>query len=197
MAECNDNDALPDLRVSNEAQRLRVDGFRALWLQQQPVVGDLGADASVIDELAGRGLIEVADDGRLLGIHGLSSRPTRHRIERAAGAIHTWCAFDAVGIPAALGINAVAISTCPACGRELGVTLTAGIPTNSDQRIWLPAGGCAHVIDEFCRHADLFCDSAHLDQHVGGRDGRSVTVGEAAQLGRQVWRDVGAVLECP
>jgi alkylmercury lyase len=196
MAECSDSDALPDLGVSKEAQRLRVDGFRALWLQRQPVVGELGADAAVIDELAGRGLIEVADDGRLLGVHGLSSRPTGHWIERAAGAIHTWCAFDAVGIPAALGIDAVAISTCPACGREFGVTLTAGIPAISDQRVWLPAGGCAHVIDEFCRHADLFCDAAHLDQHVGGRYGRSVTVAEAAQLGRRVWRDVAAILGC-
>ena len=113
-------------------------GFAALWHGRQPRVVDLGVDTAVIDAQVRAGRLEIDESGRLVGVHGLVARPTAHRIEHANGVVHTWCALDAIGIPAALGLAAIAITTCPACSNELRVTLDQGEP-NGRSRLPLVA----------------------------------------------------------
>jgi len=124
------------------------------------------------------------------------ARETPHRIEHADGVVHTWCAFDAIGIPAALGMDAAAVTTCSACGAELRVVLTHGVPPDGGAlRLWLPSGECAHLVDDFCRHTNLYCDAEHLATIVpAGTPGQAVTVADAAALGRDTWRDVSTIL---
>ena len=178
-----------------------------------------GAVAEVIATLVEAGRATVTSDGRVDGIGGLSLRPGRHVILRqhilgqhilgrlavrpgavhpggdgAAGhrrRLHTWCAFDAVAIPAALGWTARAVTTCGACGAGLAVTLVGGAPAGPAWG-WLPPGDCEHVLRDFCSAADLFCDRAHLDAWraaAGDPPGEARPVTALAALGRKAWAD--------
>lgn len=108
---CCDPVPLDGLASDPAVGRFGVLGFSALWRGERVLASDLAEDRSVIETLLRTGRVEVDDDGVLVGIHGLVTRPTRHRIDLDGGVVHTWCALDAIGIPAALGINASAV-TC-------------------------------------------------------------------------------------
>lgn len=196
MAErCGDN--LPaGLWSSASASVIGVRGFVALWRGERPGVGELTDDRAAVEALVGGGRLEVDEDGLLVGVHGLVARSTTHRIEHSGGLVHTWCAFDAIGIPAALGIDAVAVTSCPACGTTLRVVVRGGVPEDDGRlRLWLPGGECTHLVADFCRRANLYCDAGHLGAVVRtGTPGTSATVTEAAALGRVTWDDVTGVL---
>jgi hypothetical protein len=106
--------------LSDVAFELAAAGFGALWdgravRPEELVPGRAARVRRTALELAGRGRAELDDDGRLVGIHGLTLRPTQHAFVHAERTHWTWCAFDSVGIPAALGVDAEARTTCPAC----------------------------------------------------------------------------------
>jgi len=180
--------------------RIAIAGFHALWAGQTPALTELAdADRAALDEavaqLQAGGRIEMSADGRVLAVHGLSHRRTRHRIEYLGGSVHTWCALDAIGIPAALGIDARARTTCPTCDRELVVTLVEGRPEPlAGAVLWYPetAGSWEHLIAQFCSAANLFCSVAHLQDRIGpgAADGVVMTVDQVAELGRDAWADV-------
>jgi len=181
---------------SNQAaRRFAIVAFAALWRGERVRAIDLAPDQSVVETLTQAGRVEVDDDGVLVGIHGLATRPTHHRIEHDKGAVHTWCALDAVGIPAALGINAAAITSCPTCDAELRVRLVDGqLRDDSTFLLWLPDSRCEHLVQDFCNHANLYCDRGHLDTALQQGLGRAITVAEAAEIGRPMWADVAAVV---
>jgi len=158
-------------------------------------MADLGVDAETVEALVQQGRLEVDARRRLVAIHGLSARPTLHRIEHEEGVVHTWCAYDAVGIPAALGLDGRAVTACPTCGEYLVVGLAGGTPTGAGQlRLWFPDNGCAHLVEDFCRHANLYCGADHLEAAAPASPGRMITVAEAADLGRTTWSDVATYL---
>jgi hypothetical protein len=187
--------------VAETVRRIAIAGFHALWDGSTPTLCELngGDGGAALDEavahLQARGRIEVAPDGRLLAVHGLSRRPTRHRIEHRGGSVNTWCALDAIGIPAALGIDARAVTTCPSCNRELIVTLASGsaVPLVGVV-LWYPEAADAweHLVDQFCSGANLFCNLDHLQDRMGteGAGGAIMTVEEVAEIGREAWADV-------
>lgn len=193
---CND-DLLTGVGATPGALMLARRGFSALWHGEQPRVVELGVDDTTIDSQVRAGRLEIDAAGRLIGVHGLSARQTPHRIEHENGAVHTWCAFDAIGIPAALGIDATAVTTCPACGAELRVVLAGGVPRDTNAlRLWLPTSDCAHLVDDFCQHTNLYCDAEHLAAIVpAGTPGEAATVSEAATIGRDTWSDVSTILQ--
>jgi hypothetical protein len=191
---CGDLPAGPGLSTS--ARRLRVDGFVALWRGERPHVADLTDDPATVEALVRAGRLELDDEGVVVGVHGLAARPTAHRIEHAGGVVHTWCALDAIGIPAALALDAAAVTTCPACDAALRVALHGGVPArDSDLRLWLPGGQCTHLVEDFCRHANLYCTADHVASNVApGTPGLAVTVTDAADIGHVEWADVSAAL---
>jgi len=194
-----DDDEL-DGRVASAVRRIALDGFRALWSGRAVPIAELVADdAGVLDDAVGhlraRGRIELSEDGRLIGVHGLAHRPTAHRIEHRAGVVNTWCALDAIGIPAALAIDARAVTRCPACGADLTVTITGGEPNSpSEAVLWYPETTGRHLVDDFCSAANLFCSRLHLEQWTGERPGNGtvMTTAEVAELGRAGWADAAA-----
>lgn len=104
------------------ALKLAVAGFATLWRGDRRPPSELlptqpGA-ALVAHELAAHGRAEVDHEGRLVGVHGLTMRPTRHRFTDAGHEHHTWCAVDSIGIPAALDVENVAHTDCPGCGAD-------------------------------------------------------------------------------
>jgi hypothetical protein len=180
------------LEEDEAARRLAVDGFMALWRGERRFIADLTDEPRVVDDLVAAGRLEVDEHGVLIGVHGLVTRPTRHRIAHTEGTVNTWCALDAIGIPAALGIDADAITSCPACEAELRVTLHRGVPVNDGaMRLWLPTGRCEHLVEDFCDHANLYCDHDHLSSAVAGQSaGRVIGVADVAAIGRRTWSDV-------
>jgi hypothetical protein len=187
--------------VTDTVRRIAIAGFHALWEGRTPTLNELGGDdggalEEAVAHLQARGRIEVTADGHVVAVHGLSHRTTRHRIEHLGGRVNTWCALDAIGIPAALGIAARARTTCPTCGGELVVTLVAGQPAPlTGAVLWYPetAGAWTHLVDQFCSGANLFCSLAHLQERVGAgtASGTVMTIQEVAELGRDAWADVG------
>jgi Alkylmercury lyase len=187
--------------TAETVRRIGVAGFHALWDGRTPTLDEFvgGVDRSTFDDavahLQAGGRIEVAADGTVLGVHGLSRRMTRHRIEHRGGSVNTWCALDAIGIPAALGIDARARTTCPTCGCELVVTLVGGRPeTLRGAVLWYPetTGTWEHLVDQFCSGANLFCGLAHLEERMGSGTaaGTVMTIEQAAEIGREAWADV-------
>lgn len=181
--------------------RVAVAGFAALWRGHPveptallPGRGEEGATA--VAALAERGRAQLDGRGRLVGVHGLTLGVSRHSFVHHGVARHTWCAFDSVGIPAALRIDAVAHTDCPTCGSALSVNVQDAVARPSSLVLWLPAPNDeSHLIDTFCAVADLFCSRAHLEQRidVGSSLGRVVSVAEACEIGSDVWADVAGV----
>jgi hypothetical protein len=180
---------------------VRRAGFAALLAGRALTVPELAVAAAVPEAVAaaatGRlvaaGRATVTPDGRVDGIAGLTLRATRHSIARVgAPQLQTWCAFDAVAIPAALVWSATALTTCTACGAALAVLLEDGLPAGQAWG-WLPPGECAHVLREFCASADLFCDRSHLDSwraSAGNPPGEPQPVTALADLGRAAWAEL-------
>ena len=145
----------------------------------------------VLATLAATGRATLTADGRLDGIAGVTTRSTRHAIVGTGGRHQTWCAFDAVAIPAAFGWTATAVTTCGWCGADLRVPIAGGVP-DGDAWGWLPPGDCEHVLRDFCAAADLYCDRAHLDAWraaAGDPPGEPFPVSALADLGREAWAD--------
>jgi hypothetical protein len=181
--------------ASRLARSLAVHGFMTLWHGEPRAITELTTDLPMAQALSAAGRIELDDDGVLVGVHGLVARATAHRIEHAGGIVHTWCALDAIGIPAALRLDAIAVTACPCCGVELRVSLQDGDPSaKPDVRLWLPGGRCSHLVEDFCRHANLYCNSTHLASVVPpDQPGEAIEVVAAAAIGRITWSDVAAI----
>ena len=189
------DDADLDGRVAEVVRRLSVEGFQAIWSGHEVAVNQL-VDGEpriltvAVQHLLRRGRIELSDEGRVIAVHGLCTRPTRHRIEHVAGAVHTWCALDAIGIPAALAVDARAVTDCLTCGAAVEVTLTGGVPPpGPDVRLWYPERCGRHLVEDFCSGANLFCSAAHLEAWTEGRavSGTVMTIDEVAEMGRVSW----------
>ena len=105
------------------------------------------------DLLVEQGLIVVEpDSGRVVGSWGLSLVPTDHRLHIQGRELHTWCALDAVGIPAGLGEDASVASRCHQCGAPVSVEMTAGqiaCSEPADVQVWLVADQVGHSVVGF------------------------------------------------
>ena len=186
--------------LSDVALDLAAAGFAALWdgraaRPEELIPGRAARARRVAAELARRGRAELDDDGRLVGVHGLTLRPTRHAFVHAGRTHSTWCAFDSVGIPAALGLDAEARTACPACGADLRVPIRRGRPAVSDMALWLPSPTVGHLMTDFCAAADLYCSRRHLGEVVdtARRPGDVLDLAGAAELGREAWADVAGL----
>jgi alkylmercury lyase len=186
--------------LSELALEIATVGFAALWdgravRPEEFIPGRPGRVRRATTELTRRGRAELDDEGRLVGVHGLTLRPTRHAFVHAARTRRTWCAFDCVGIPAALRIDAEARTRCPACNRALHVPIRRGHPEASDIVLWLPSPTIGHLMADFCAAADLYCERGHLEQRVDATTspGDVLDLAAAAELGRTTWADIAGL----
>ncbi|QYG91827.1 hypothetical protein HC251_04795 [Iamia sp. SCSIO 61187] len=174
-------------------------GLAAIRAGQRLTATELGSAAGlapervqvVIDSLLARQAATVTD-GRVDGIAGLTTRPTKHTLTIDGDDRHTWCAFDAVGIPAALGLDAVAATRCGYCHATIVVTFIAGHAPAAEPWGWLPAlESCGNqLIDEFCSRADLFCNRGHLQlwhSAAGSPPGEPHPLDDLVDIGRATW----------
>jgi len=139
--------------------------------------------------VASVGMAEV-DDGIIIGMDGLTTRPTRHGLVLNGIQLWTWCAYDIVGIGAALGVEAVGDTTCGACGEPIEIVIRAGQPEEQGAVGWLPDESCSNVMAEFCPSALLFCSQAHLHEwktREGVGAGEALDLESLADRGRSFW----------
>ncbi|MHB1509320.1 MAG: organomercurial lyase [Acidimicrobiales bacterium] len=157
-----------------------------------------GLDADAIDLalrwLHDAGLVERDADDRTVGFAGLTLEPTNHLLVLDGQSLHTWCAIDVVGIPAALSLDAHVTTSCAHCGAQLTVDIDRGEPpSQSSFRGWLPPTDCKNVRAELCPLANLFCSLEHLEQWLDGAgdpSGEAADLARFAELGRQAWGDL-------
>jgi hypothetical protein len=108
---------------------------------------------SVLAGLAERGLLVLeSEDGPVVGSWGLSLVPTNHRLRIRGRNFHTWCALDAVGIPAGLCEDAAVVSRCHHCGEPVLVNMAAGAITRAqphDLHLWVvPSEGARSIVGD-------------------------------------------------
>ncbi|MDA8101963.1 MAG: organomercurial lyase [Nitrospiraceae bacterium] len=154
---------------------------------------DPGAVKRAVDHLVAAGI--ATTDGakgaqRLVdGAEGLTIRKSGHAIRISGSELHTWCAFDIVGIPAALGLDATGSTHCPTCLAEINLEVRKGEAVESEVVGWWPALSGGPVIEAFCPSASIFCNLNHLEawRSATGAKGVPRTLTELAQAGRTTW----------
>lgn len=162
------------LGVDETGRTLRRAAFLALLEGEAVTPEELARRAAVASdvayELVGRGLATLGADGTVSGAAGLSRAPVpgrTHRLTVGDRAWWTWCAVDVVGIPAALGADAEAVTTCHHCGTPVHIAFRGGAvaeASHPEARLW----NAEHVAGRSvaggtCSLMNLFCSPAHLE----------------------------------
>jgi alkylmercury lyase len=186
-------------RLPGDAALVRRASFTRLRATAAPLdVASLAAECDLsLDEveaaladLVGAGTISRDPAGEVIAAGGLSVVPARHRLRLDGEQFWTWCAFDGIGIPAALEVDAVVETRCPTCDRALQVHVEAGRPPADSPVVgWLPGGPCGNVQADFCPEANLFCDTSHLAAWRASGDhlGAIASLFELADIGKSTW----------
>jgi alkylmercury lyase len=182
--------------------RLRELAFGVLLTTREPVEpaalarladSDERHVAKALEDMARAGRIDRDQQGRVLGAAGLTLGDGPHGLATGGHPFRTWCAFDALGIPAALGRDARVATVCGVCGRP--IELREGRPNGrTSVRLWLSAGG-GDMRADFCTPTVLLCSPAHARawaERYGGH-GRALPLGEAADLGARNWASAAAM----
>lgn len=148
-------------KLAPAEQSIRLAAFYRILEGGNPSVDELGFLVGMPSEhvrmhirgLVQRGILVTDEQGTVVGSHGLSLIPTQHSLTINGQSLFTWCAADAVGIPAALGTDAKIESSCFQCKKPIEITFDNGRVRYSNQvdiRIWVveadlgkPIVGCA------------------------------------------------------
>jgi len=122
--------------------------FRALLEGRASSLGALGVPdlapgvvAAAIDRLRELGMLRLDPaGGAVVHARGLSARATRHALRLGRQTLYANCAVDALGIPAALAVDAAVDSHCRACRAPIALGLKAGAVTSAPDGlvIWAP-----------------------------------------------------------
>lgn len=190
------------LPAVDAAGLLREAGFALLLRHHRPIELDELAEATGLDveatqaavaALAEAGWLDVVD-GRVSGSAGLSLDIGPQRLRLGDASFRTWCAYDALGIAAALAVEAWLETTCGHCGAPIALTFRAGVPNRSGpERLWLAETG-QDLRGSFCAPTVLLCGEAHgaaWAEAQGGR-GRLLSLDEAARAGAVAWASCAA-----
>ncbi|MBX6340928.1 MAG: hypothetical protein IRY97_00595 [Thermomicrobiaceae bacterium] len=152
---------------------------------------DEGSFAALVQRMVGRGLLTVDERGAAItGAAGLSVAPSRHRLLLEGRPLYAWCAFDAVGIPAALAADARVESRCAESGEPVWVDIVRGEPramSHPGLRVVLRAPDPARSICGATCPAITFGCSATSEPGDGAV---LVPVAEAMRLGRECWAEM-------
>lgn len=143
--------------------------------------------------LVRRGLLTVDDSGSIIGALGLTTEPTQYRLLLNGRALFTWCALDAVGIPAALGADAIVQTTIE--GRPFEVRLQRGrlaAASRRDVRISLPDPQMDVSIRQSVCPEIRFHLESHAPQHPGVA---LLSLDEAMDSARRIWGKTPSVRE--
>jgi hypothetical protein len=98
----------------------------------------------ILAALQRKGVLAIDADGVTVA-RGLSRLPTAHRLSVNEGpVVFACCAVDAIGIPAALGGNALVTSRCHACMAPIAITIAGGRLVNPPPSVIIWAADTDH-----------------------------------------------------
>jgi alkylmercury lyase len=198
--------ARPLLPAIDAAGRLREVGFAFLLRHRRPVeltevaeVTGLGAEAAgkAVTKLAGAGWLDLDDSGRVAGAAGLSLATGPHGLTLGDTPFRTWCAYDALGIAAALKADARVETTCGQCQTPISLAIRGGTPERSGpERLWLADGG-EDLRASFCAPTVLLCGDEHAAAWAERQDkrGRSLDLIAGARQGAADWAGCATAAE--
>lgn len=194
-------------------ERIRKVAFQRLLETHQPVpvtalTGELGEPPEQVDaavaKLDRQGRIRRNQSGDVVGSVGLSVEPSRHELFIGDQKFWTWCAYDAVGILAALGASGRVLSKSPLTGASIDIRFHDGSPDKSDAVLFMPADIVSasdgapsparevSPYDDWCPLANLFENrEASLAWAARHRvRGQSLSLVEAAGRGATHWQPI-------
>lgn len=191
----------PGVPGTPELDRLRRAAFAALRAGTAARLTDLAAATgqavgnvrALAGQLVAAGIAtiegDLAGDPAVTGAEALTVETTPHELVMGGQHLHTWCAFDTVGIPAALRLDAEARTTCSTCQAVICLDLPGGAPPPSPVVGWWPEVSGGPVNESFCPTAHLFCSRSHLDiwRTQSSQHGQSLSLPELAERGRIAW----------
>ena len=188
----------PLLPAVDAAGQLREIAFALLLRDRRPIeTSELAAVTGLRPEavrdtvgtLAGDGWLDLDDAGRVAGAAGLSLATGPHRLTLDETPFRTWCAYDSLGIAAALQSDARVETTCGVCQAPIDLRFHGGVPErDGPERLWLANGG-SDLRGSFCTPTVLLCSEEHgvAWADAQGRRGRLLHLTEAARLGGTDW----------
>lgn len=188
-----------DDRLDPGQHRVRSVAFSALLRDGRPLSATALARnarvtvekvAEVLAFFAGRGSVQYDGSGGILGIAGLSVRPTRHVIDLPQGRRWTWCALDAVGIVAAVGSGDI-YSTGP--GGEFHIVYHDARFDPTEPVVFVADGyGMTSSLGQWCPLVDFFPSVDAADRWSAEREveGRGVPLGDLAEVAGQRWKAI-------
>lgn len=188
----------PLLSTVEHGEEVRELAFALLLRDHRPIDAEalargLGlssaATSQSVEALARDGRLDLDDAGRIAGAAGMSLMTGPHRLTIDAFPFRTWCAYDSVGIAAALEADADIETACGVCGTPISLAMRAGEPDrDGPERLWLSGGG-ADLRGSFCTPTVLLCGSEHAAAWATAQDGhgRLLDLSEAARLGATAW----------
>lgn len=129
------------IRAGRVATAVALEARTGLSFEEvQAALGELQAEGRIVHE---------ADAGGVVGAWGLSLLPTPHLLALDGRQLFAWCALDAAGIPAGLGIDATVRSQCCTCQRELTIAYSTGAVTQvlpPGLRLWIAIPETGHSV---------------------------------------------------
>ena len=202
-------DLTPDLGSGPTFEHtLLATAFRLLLADGRPLsqarlaealAGDPAQVARTLARLDQHGRLRRTPGGAVTGSHGLSVTPTSHQLllEQEQGRERrywTWCAWDAVGILAALGASGRVHSASPSSGQPIAIDFVDGMLANADQglAVFFADTDCCSsgsVIDQWCPLVNFFehAQAAQAWAAEHGVRGTTVPLAEATRLGKDAW----------
>ena len=143
--------------------------------------------------LAAAGLIDREPSGAVIGAGGLTLGDGPHRLLLGERDYRTWCAYDAIGIGAAIGGPGGISTRCAVCHRPIALALPLTDAADRPERLWLAAGG-ANMREDFCAPTVLLCSPEHADAWAAQHDGRGriLALRSAWRLGAGAWAGYAA-----
>jgi hypothetical protein len=128
---------MEDLELRNLVYRRFVELGRA------PTLDELGATEAQLRRLHDAHMIVLEPDRPEIRMaNPFSAVPTPYRVEADGRSWFANCAWDAFGIPIALGADGHVSATCPDCGEPIEIDLVGGRPKPADAvfHVLVPAG---------------------------------------------------------
>jgi alkylmercury lyase-like protein len=151
--------AAPDSEIIAAAFRLLLQTGRSVTAAQ--IAAEIDAQPSTVEadlhRLDGAGRIRQNEAGHVIGSAGLSVALAAQELWLGPRRFWTWCAYDVVGIVAALEADARSHSRSPATGAPIRLRFAAGQPPAKPVVVFFPDDrGAARTIDDWCSNANFF-----------------------------------------
>lgn len=160
----------PLLPAIDAAGQVREAGFALLLHHRRPLELSELAEATGVElervrgavtALATAGWLDLDDSGRIAGAAGLSLATGPHGLTLGEAQFRTWCAYDALGIAAALEADGLIETTCGWCQAPISVAMHGGTPGRTGPEwLWLAEGG-EDLRGSFCTPTVLLCGEEH------------------------------------